>query len=117
MFGLNVSVKLDLFHAVQRKTRTLSKKHTLTQCCTHELCLVFRCDGDSGKKRVSATPSPEALLAKLELFIAKWQNMADGSGVEVFTSHTVSALNNLKHHIMTGCCSSIPPGGGTSRNE
>ena len=62
VFGLNVSVKLDLFHAVQRKTRTLSKKHTLTQCCTHELCLVFRCDGDSGKKRVSATPSPEALL-------------------------------------------------------
>ena len=30
VFGPNIMVKLDLFHAVQRITKTLSKKHTLT---------------------------------------------------------------------------------------
>ena len=29
LFGDNVKIKLDLFHAVQRVTRTISKRHSL----------------------------------------------------------------------------------------
>ena len=58
VFGSRVSVKLDLFHATQRITRTLRKRHPLTQQCMEDLRLVFREDGDSGVKRMSATPAP-----------------------------------------------------------
>ena len=77
---------------------------------------MFHCDGDSGKTRLSATPSPEIIHAKLNAFVAKWADVADGKGVKLFKSDTVAALENLKHHISAGCLSEIPPGG-TNRNE
>ena len=48
VFGSDVTVKLDLFHAVQRITNTLPKKNLLTK---ERIKLVFRKDGDSGDKR------------------------------------------------------------------
>ena len=56
ILGSGVLVKLDLFHAVKRITSTLRKKHSLTRQCIEDLQLVFRQDGDSGKKRMLATP-------------------------------------------------------------
>ena len=64
VFGLNVSVKFDLFHVVQTITKTLSRKHALAQQCIQDLRLVFRCDGDSGVNSLSATSSPEIICAK-----------------------------------------------------
>jgi len=55
IFGSNASVKLDLFHAIQRIPQTVPKRHPLSHgCITY---LVFRADGDTGEKRMSATPA------------------------------------------------------------
>ena len=116
VFGDNVSVKLDLFHAVQRITKTLKKKLIITSRCMQELRLVFRRDGDSGETRLSNTPSPEIILEKLDAFISKWRDVSH-NGVKIFKPDTFKALNNLKHHISAGCLSNIPPGRGTNRNE
>ena len=43
--------------------------------------------------------------------------MANDQGVKLFKADTVAAVENLKHHMSAGCLSSIPPGGGTNRNE
>lgn len=117
VFGPNIMVKLDLFHAVQRITKTLSKKHTLTRQCVTELRLVFRCDGDSGEKRLSHTPSPDVMLSKLDRFVTRWKDMVDDNGMKLFRSDTFNALENIRRHISAGCLSGIPPGGGTNRNE
>ena len=67
---------------------------------------MFRCDGDSGKNRLSPTPSPEVINRKI-----------DDRGVNLFKSDTLTTLNNLKYHITAGCLSNIPPGAGTNKNE
>lgn len=51
------------------------------------------------------------------MFVAKWADMADGKGVKLFKADTVAVLENLKRHILAGCFSKIPPGGGTNQNE
>lgn len=117
VFGTDVSVKLDIFHAVQRVTKTLPKRHQLTKQCVAMFRQVFRKDGDSGEKRMSHTPSPQIILSKLESFAAKWKDAKDLEGKKLFTSATLSAISNLKKHISAGCLSNIPPGGGTNRNE
>ena len=117
VFGPHVSVKLDLFHAVQRITRTLPKRHPLIGLCTQELRLVFRKDGDTGEKRMYATPAPSLILENLDAFVTKWRHIQDREGKTVFTSDTFTAVANLKRHISTGCVSDIPPGAGTNRNE
>ena len=67
----NISVKLDLFRAVQRITKTILKKHVHTSQCFQELSLVFRKDGDIGDKRLFSTPPPEQLEKKLDKFMIK----------------------------------------------
>lgn len=113
VFGRNIS----LFHAVQRITHTLRKKNPLVQKCMHDLRLVFREDGDSEQKRVSATPAPEVILAKLDKFIDNWRDVKDHNSMRVFTADSIAATERLKRHITAGCVSNIPPGGGTSKNE
>lgn len=117
ILGNNTAVKLDLFHAIQRVTRTLSKRHEQTQRCLLDLRLVFRTDGDSGEKRMSHTPSPDIMLKKMEIFVDHWKHTKDSRGKELFTQDTFHAIENLKRHINAGCLSQIPPEGGTNRNE
>lgn len=117
LFGNDISVKLDLFHAVQRITNTLQKRNLLIKECLNNLQLVFRKDGDSGEKRLANTPSPEVILSKLEKFVNKWKDVQDNSGRHVFPPETLGATERLKVHIRSGCISDIPPGGGTNRNE
>ena len=117
IFGSEVLVKLDIFHAVQRVTKILSKKHLLMKDCVRELQLVFRCDGDSGKDRLTETPQPDVISRKLDAFFKEWEIKSDSQGVKLFKSETFHALNNLKKHISSGCLSGIPPGRGTNKNE
>lgn len=117
LLGSHVLVKLDVFHAVQRITRTLSAKCKLHHQCITDLSLVFRADGDSNKKRLCSTPQPDAMISKINKFIDKWEHVKDTQGVNVFTSETAHAVANLKKHITKGCLSDIPPGGGTNTNE
>lgn len=111
IFGSSVEVKLDIFHAVQRITRTLPKFHVLFQQCCSELRSVFRKDGDIGETRKFDTPSPDVMEKKLDLFTSKWKN------AQIFRPDTSIAIKNIKKHIIAGCLSNIPPGGGTNRNE
>lgn len=117
IFGSNVMVKLDLFHAVQRITKTLPKKHALYKNCTQELRLVFRCKGDCEITRLSSTPSAAIIQENLDNFVIKWKDVTDLKGENLFKPETLSAIKNLKQHISAGCLSDIPPGGSTNRNE
>jgi hypothetical protein len=117
VFGSDVTVKLDVFHAVQRITRTLVKRHSQMKECLKDLQLVFRKDGDSGDKRLEDTPTPEVILSKLNRFMSKWSGIQDSRGMQLFSPETVKATERLKQHITCGCLSDIPPGGGTNRNE
>ena len=116
VFGLHVSVKLDIFHAVQRITKTISKKHVHASQFLKELSLVFRSDGDCGDKRSSPTPPPEKLLENLDKLMTKWQQN-DHEKATLFTPETVPALQRLRQHMQLGCLSNIPVGAGTNRNE
>lgn len=117
VFGPSTAVKLDLFHAVQRITRTFHKRHSLFHQCLLKLRTVFREDGDTGESRISSTPSPEVILKNMDAFNCKWRDAAAPDGNRLFTSDSAKAVDNLKVHITEGCLSSIPPGSGTNRNE
>ena len=53
-FGPHVSVKLDLFHTMQRITKTIPKNHVHALQFLKELGLVFRMEGESEFKRLGA---------------------------------------------------------------
>ena len=57
VFGENIIVLLDLFHAVQRITSTINKRHSLFNDCVKELKFVFRDRHDTGDKRTMKTPA------------------------------------------------------------
>lgn len=116
MFGNDTIVKLDVFHAVQRVTRAMSKKHALFHTCAHDLRLVFRCKTDIGKKRTMNTPNLTVLLSNMDNFISKWEN-AEYNGQRILTEKTIKQLKLLKAHIECGCLSDIEPSGGTNYNE
>ena len=111
VFGSDTRVKLDLFHTVQRITKTFFKKHPLYHQCLFSLRQVFREHGDSGQGRSTETPSKEILQQKLEDFSSKWK------GTPIWTQQTDAANRNLHKHIASGCLSEIAPGDGTNRNE
>ena len=46
VFGPETTVKLDVFHAVQRMTRTIHQRHSLFHECVSKFRNVFREDGD-----------------------------------------------------------------------
>jgi hypothetical protein len=111
VFGSDTRVKLDLFHAVQRITKTFIKKNPLYHQCLFSLRQVFREHGDSGQGRSTETPSKEILQQKLEDFSSKWK------GTPIWTRQTDAAARNLHKYIATGCLSEIAPDDGTNRNE
>ena len=56
VFGEKLKVKLDLFHAVQRLTSQMNKRHPLFSACTREITAVFRKVCDIGENREIPTP-------------------------------------------------------------
>lgn len=117
IFGTETSVKLDVFHAIQRTTRTVSKRHKYCQSFVNDLRLVLRERGDSEVKRKSPTPSPEKIKLNLDTFYDKWKDVKDSGGKCLCSPDTSHAIRNLKTHVQLGCLSHIPPGAGTNRNE
>lgn len=57
VFGPNLTVLLDLFHAVQRVLEKIPKRHKLRQMCAGDFQMVFRNPADKGEERTMATPS------------------------------------------------------------
>ena len=92
MFGTNVVVKLDLFHAIQCITKTLRKKHELFQSYIQELRLVFRSKGDCEISRLSSTPIKSIIQQNLDNFVSKWKDVADTKGEKLFKQETLTAI-------------------------
>ena len=117
VFGMEVEVKLDLFHAVQRIVRELPDKNSVPSLkFSKEFGLVFRDQKDQEATRTMPTPSPDVIISNLEQILNRY---------ETFLSDLESAkreklekeITNLRKHIEKGCLSGILPGHGTEYNE
>ncbi|XP_066916044.1 uncharacterized protein [Clytia hemisphaerica] len=115
-FFPNAIVKLDLFHAVQRLVKTISKRHPYCQDMCKELTLVFRDINDTGDERSKPTPPPNQIIKNMETFLTTWENV-EFKGWKVLTSKFLKHWDNLKVHVDLGCLSGIPVGHGTNKNE
>ena len=59
IFGNDVDIKLDIFHAVQRVVQRFPQKHTNEGLAFgREFGQIFRKDGDENKEHTEDTPSP-----------------------------------------------------------
>ena len=84
IFSSKTAVKLDVFHAVQRVTRAMSKKHMFFHTCVKDLRMIFRHPTDIGMKRALDTPEPHHMLQNMYNFVAKWRNM-QSNGHKILT--------------------------------
>lgn len=116
VFGNSTNVCLDVFHAVQRVSRTLPKKHNFFHQCINDLGLVFRASGDIGIRRCKPTPLPNEMLSNMNQFVDKWKD-CQYSGEILLNEKMRIEIEKLKVHIQKGCLSSIEAGCGTNRNE
>ena len=113
ILGEEITVRLDIFHAIQRIVRVMPKKHPMFTYCLRDLRLVFRKPSDIGNSRQKPTPNSDQIISNLDSFVKKWCNI----GWKVFNEKMYAQVNALKLHITRGCLSSIVEGGGTNRNE
>ncbi len=116
IYGTNVVVKLDMFHAVQRVSRAMSKKHLLFHTCIHDFRMIFRDPTDICKKRTMSTPDAAEIMKNMDNFVVKWKN-AEYNGRNILTDNVMEQLQSLCKHIRQGCLSGIEPSGGTGYNE
>lgn len=116
IMGSNIVVKLDLFHAIQRITRSIPKRHPFFLQCMADLKLVLRQPTDLGFIRHLPTPDPEVINANLETFLNKWEKVTFQDSC-LITGNTKVEISALKKHVTKGCLSGIPKGAGTTRNE
>lgn len=109
----DVEVKLDLFHAVQRVTKTIPKRTELSKQFSKEFGMIFRANGDCGEVRNMPTPQIKVITENLENFLKRWRMCLDQREME----KTVHEIQNLREHIRKGCLSDLNPGEGTEPNE
>mgnify|MGYP002803930454 CR=1 FL=1 len=112
-----VPVKLDIFHAIQRFTSSISKKKKYHSRLARDYSLVFRDPTDLGQKRMMDTPAKEVFLKNMEKFERKWKNVKYKDGQSVISEAAWKEIKNIKIHIQKECLSGIPSGCGTNRNE
>ena len=119
IFGNEVPVKLDLFHAISRVTQKIPKqsRHILATSCIADFADVFRCADDKEKERKKDTPNSEEMLENLRCFVLKWKDMKHPGDEDVLSASTIHEINCLRKHIEKGCLSGIPPGCGSEKNE
>jgi len=116
LFGQEMQVYLDIFHAVQRVGKKIPKRHKLRYECVEEFRLVFQEPTDLGKNRTKPTPEPKVIQENVERFLKRWKD-AECQGTKVLTQSALKEIDNLRIHIQKGCLSGIKPGRGTNRNE
>ena len=116
VFGSQVKVFLDIFHAVQRVTKKIPKKHPYCHECLKSLTLVFRDPVDQGPVRTMVTPPIDQLKKQVLAFKAKWKDI-NHNDKPILPPEAIAELQSLLVHINKGCLSGIAPGRGTNRNE
>ena len=97
-FGLNISVKPDIFQIVKG------------------IKVLFRDPKNTGKDRTLPTPTSEILGKKLDAFVTIWKG-AEVQGSYILNDKVMKELTSLRVHIVQGCLSNIHPRAGTNRNE
>ena len=117
VFGKEVEVKLDIFHAIQRITKKTSKRHSLFYDFVASLKNVFRDSSDIGNSRQLPTPSPKDLGNNMDAFVKRWKDVKSHCGKIILTPQVLEEINKLRQHINRGCLSYIRPGRGTNRDE
>ena len=115
LFGQEMQVYLDIFHAVQRVGK-IPKRHELRYECTEVFRLVFREPTDLGKNRTKPTPEPKVIQENVERFLKRWKD-AECQGTKVLMQSALKEIDNLRIRIQKGCLSGIKPGRSTNRNE
>ena len=74
VFGDDLIVYLDIFHAVKRFSEKIAKRNPLRRQCISEWQKVFRDSSDQGEKRHSLTPPPMTLENNLDSFLQRWKD-------------------------------------------
>ena len=116
MFGEQLEIKLDLFHAVRRFTTTLKIPNPSRNQLILDFKLVFRDRADNGHSRLQPTPSASAIKLNLDEFISRWKSV-EINGYGALQISSIIALQNLRTHITSGCLSNVPAHAGTNHNE
>ena len=109
-------VKLDLFHAVQRLVKTISKKHYFCTEFSRRVGAIFRSPEDLDEDRKMPTPSPTQLLKNIKKFLEEWDDVNYKSW-KIVNGNFLHEIEKLKKHVNNNCLSEIPPGHGTNRNQ
>ena len=99
IFGSGLIVKLDIFHAFQRISSTISKRHLFYWKCLQDLRLIFRDPADLGDKRTKSTPDPKTLLQNAETFLKKWKNVECTKSISVLTEESFGAVQRCMEHM------------------
>ena len=107
-------MQLDVFHAVQRITKKIPKRHSFHAPCLQDLQFVFRQDADHGEKRTKETPDSIKML-KLRV-TDRWKAIDVGDG-PVLHSEALAEIEKLKVHIKKGCLSGIEVHGWWDKSE
>ena len=102
-----VPVKLDLFDACQRFV--VPKGSCQSKQLSNEFGLIFRANDGVGATRALETPDSESIEANFQMFVKKWKHC--------LSDESKNAIENMKKHIRSGCCSRILPGVGTQKKE
>ena len=115
----DMSVKLDLFDAIQRVTSKVPKdrRHYLSSSFIDDFKMIFRADADQGKIREMDTPDEQTIMRNLERVTERWKDVNYDNGEAVLNGNVGHEIKNLKVHIQRRYLSRIPPGGSSTKNE
>ena len=112
VFGEEVCVKLDLFHAVQRIVSKIPKRgekgsviKDLRRRLKDELKLVFRDPSDLGKVQTKSPPSKQT-MENLEQFFTKW-NGVESDGEVILTQAAKKEIEHLKNTLKMVVCATF----------
>ena len=107
-----VPIKLDLFHATQRITKTLPDKKC-REAIDFSRCfgLVFRNSFNIGDKRNQITEDPATIVRNIDDFMKLKDTYIKELPVNK-RNDLCSEIENLKKHVEKGRVSGVPPGGG-----
>lgn len=94
-----IQVKLDLFHAVQRVTKSIPKGTEFSKQFSKEFGTIFRSNEDRDTVRKLPTPVPEDIETNLNNFLKRWNNFLKLDELK----GTVAEMERLRNHIKKGC--------------
>ena len=114
VFGAQLHVYLDIFHAVQRISTKIPKRHPYYYECLKSLQLVFRDPSDQGSVRMKVTPPPHVLRQQMCMFQETWKDM-EFNGKKILPPLAMKEIRCLLVHMERGCLSGIHPSRGTER--